>query len=90
MLLGDISQYKASGFVSDLLADDDDIEMWEVLFTPEADIGFVGHSAFITGWILDVILLVMAVCSLPFVRRSGHFQVNSCCWCFSLWALIPM
>ncbi|XP_060064880.1 NADPH oxidase 5-like [Ylistrum balloti] len=52
-----------------------DLQAWEVLFTTKAGIGFVGASAFITGWILDVVLVIMVICSLPFVRRSGHFEV---------------
>ncbi|XP_053387111.1 NADPH oxidase 5-like [Mercenaria mercenaria] len=51
------------------------IEMWEVLFTAKAGVGYVGGSAFITGWLLDIVLTVLVVCSLPFVRRGGHFQV---------------
>ncbi|XP_071788669.1 NADPH oxidase 5-like [Asterias amurensis] len=50
---------------------------WEVLFTQPrlTELGTVKHSAFLTGWLLDVILVVMVICSLPFVRRSGNFQV---------------
>ncbi|XP_045183850.2 NADPH oxidase 5-like [Mercenaria mercenaria] len=51
------------------------MEMWEVLFTVKAGVGFVGGSAFITGWLLDVVLIVIVICSLPFIRRGGHFQV---------------
>ncbi|KAL3884557.1 hypothetical protein ACJMK2_024690 [Sinanodonta woodiana] len=46
-----------------------------ILFTTAAGVGFVGASAFITGWLLDLILIVMVICSMPFVRRTGHFQV---------------
>ena len=53
------------------------LEMWEVLFTTKAKVGYVAGSAFITGWLLDVILIVMVMCSMPFVRRSGHFQVST-------------
>nr|XP_054749918.1 NADPH oxidase 5-like [Lytechinus pictus] len=35
----------------------------------------VAGSAFLTGWVLDVVLAIMVICSMPFVRRSGHFQV---------------
>ncbi|XP_021366817.1 NADPH oxidase 5-like isoform X2 [Mizuhopecten yessoensis] len=52
-----------------------DMHVWEVLLTTKAGIGFVGASAFITGWMLDVVLVIMVICSLPFVRRSGHFEV---------------
>ncbi|KAL4216481.1 NADPH oxidase 5 [Mactra antiquata] len=53
----------------------DNLNMAEILFTAKAGIGFVGGSAYITGWLLDIILVVMVICSMPFVRRSGHFQV---------------
>ncbi|KAL3884556.1 hypothetical protein ACJMK2_024689 [Sinanodonta woodiana] len=52
-----------------------DMEMEEILFTADAKVGFVGGSAFITGWLLDIILIIMLICSMPFVRRRGHFQV---------------
>ena len=52
------------------------LEMWEVLFTTKAGVGFVAGSAFITGWLLDIILIIIVICSMPFVRRSGHFQVR--------------
>ncbi|XP_038057987.1 NADPH oxidase 5-like [Patiria miniata] len=50
---------------------------WDVLFTQPhlTPLGLVKHSAFLTGWLLDIILVVMVICSLPFVRRSGNFQV---------------
>jgi hypothetical protein len=51
------------------------LEMWEVLFTAKAGVGFVGGSAFITGWLLDIVLVIMVICSMEFVRRGGHFQV---------------
>ncbi|XP_070546727.1 NADPH oxidase 5-like isoform X2 [Ptychodera flava] len=54
------------------------LEIWECLFTTKAMVGSVDWhygTAYLTGWILDLILLVMVVCSMPFVRRSGHFQV---------------
>ncbi|KAK3594672.1 hypothetical protein CHS0354_016337 [Potamilus streckersoni] len=47
----------------------------DILFTTVAGIGFVGASAFITGWLLVLILIVMVICSMPFVRRRGYFQV---------------
>ncbi|KAL1449401.1 hypothetical protein MTO96_043978 [Rhipicephalus appendiculatus] len=45
------------------------------LFTTHHDIGWVGGTASITGWVLLVVLTVMVVCSLPFLRRSGRFEV---------------
>ncbi|XP_033624639.1 NADPH oxidase 5-like [Asterias rubens] len=38
-------------------------------------VGRLEGSAFITGWLLDAVLLVLIVGSLSFVRRSGHFEV---------------
>lgn len=51
------------------------MEIWEVLFTVKAGVGYVAGSAFITGWLLDIVLIIIVICSLPFVRRGGHFQV---------------
>lgn len=45
------------------------------LLTTHHDIGWVGGTACITGWVLLAILLVMVLCSLPCVRRSGRFEV---------------
>ncbi|XP_052261519.1 NADPH oxidase 5-like isoform X2 [Dreissena polymorpha] len=50
-------------------------QTWEVLFTTVLGLGLVEGWAYITGWILMVILIVIVICSHPFVRRSGHFQV---------------
>lgn len=50
-------------------------QAWEVLFTTVLGHGLVEGSAYITGWILMIILIVIVICSLPFVRRSGHFEV---------------
>ncbi|XP_052694613.1 NADPH oxidase 5-like isoform X2 [Crassostrea angulata] len=47
----------------------------DILFTTKAEVGWVGHSAYITGWPILVILIIIVICSLPFVRRGGHFQV---------------
>ncbi|KAK3594669.1 hypothetical protein CHS0354_016334 [Potamilus streckersoni] len=58
-----------------LVSEANDIEMVDILFTTAAGIGFVGASAFITGWLLVLILIVMVICSMPFVRRRGHFQI---------------
>ncbi|XP_077866627.1 NADPH oxidase 5-like [Saccoglossus kowalevskii] len=54
------------------------LKIWECLFTTKAMVGSVDWhygTAYITGWILDLILIIMVVCSMPFVRRSGYFQV---------------
>ncbi|RDD42245.1 NADPH oxidase 5 [Trichoplax sp. H2] len=47
----------------------------DVLFTTKYKIGWVGGTAYITGYPLVIILLVMIICSMPFVRRKGYFQV---------------
>lgn len=33
------------------------------------------HSAFITGWVLSVLLIAITVSSMNFVRRKDHFEV---------------
>ncbi|XP_054713586.1 NADPH oxidase 5-like [Uloborus diversus] len=52
--------------------------MSEYLFTTNMGIGWVGGSACITGWILLAVLTVMAISAMPFVRRSGKFEVFYC------------
>ncbi|XP_065936823.1 NADPH oxidase 5-like [Magallana gigas] len=47
----------------------------DILFTTKAGIGWVGASAYITGWPILLILITMFICSLPFVRRGGYFEV---------------
>ena len=37
--------------------------------------GLVGGYANVTGFVLLAILTLMCICSMPFVRKSGHFQV---------------
>ena len=48
----------------------------DILFTTKAGVGYVAGSAYITGWMILVILLIIFICSLPFVRRGGYFEVN--------------
>lgn len=48
----------------------------DILFTTKAGIGWVGASAYITGWPILLILITMFICSLPFVRRGGYFEVS--------------
>jgi hypothetical protein len=64
-----------------IVSNDTALTVGDVLFTTKAHIGWVSGSAFVTGWILDVILLIIVFCSLPFIRRRGHFRVciNSLC-----------
>jgi NADPH oxidase 5 len=38
--------------------------------------GLTADSAYLTGVVLVIILFIMIVCSLPFVRRGGCFQVR--------------
>ncbi|WAR29973.1 NOX5-like protein [Mya arenaria] len=57
-----------------IVENETNITSWEILFTPELELGLAKGAAFITGWILIAVLTVMVVCSLPFVRASGHFQ----------------
>lgn len=37
---------------------------------------WVQNTAGATGVLLTIILIVMVICSLPFVRRNGYFQVS--------------
>lgn len=55
---------------------------WQFLFMPEPtsqvgilSLGLIPGYAFNSGVILMVILTVMVICSLPFVRRGGCFEV---------------
>ena len=48
----------------------------EMLFTDKlTDFGLVGGWANPTGIALIIILTIMVICSLPFVRKSGYFEV---------------
>ena len=50
---------------------------WEYLFTLRSRIGWIGPGfAFLSGVILDVILIIMVICSMPFIRRKGYFRVR--------------
>ena len=51
------------------------LEYYEYLFTAKSRDG-VGDLSGITGVVLCVVLILMAACSMPFVRRSGHFEVG--------------
>ena len=50
---------------------------WEYLLTTRAGVGWVSGSAYITGDLLTLVLVVMALCSLPIVRKSGKFEVST-------------
>lgn len=49
--------------------------MWMYLFGVGTDLGWVGGMAGLTGFLLLIIIAIMFICALPFIRRSGHFQV---------------
>ncbi|XP_028394802.1 NADPH oxidase 5-like [Dendronephthya gigantea] len=51
------------------------IAVWEYLFTTKAGQGWFHGSAGITGLILLLILIVMVICSQPFVRNKGYFEL---------------
>jgi hypothetical protein len=55
----------------------EDLKLWEILFTTKAGFGWVYDTAILTGWALEIIVVIMIICSMPFVRRSGYFQVMS-------------
>ncbi|XP_062601698.1 NADPH oxidase 5-like [Saccostrea cucullata] len=46
-----------------------------ILFTTKIPMGLIPGSTYITGWALLAVLTVMIIFSLPFVRKSGHFEV---------------
>ena len=50
---------------------------WEILLTFKGPAGWlIGGTAYLSGVVLDIMLLIMVICSMPFVRRGGHFQVK--------------
>ena len=62
---------------NDTLGFNGTVTYWEYLFTLKAGLGYVGPGfAYISGVLLDVILLIMVICSTPFIRRNGYFQVK--------------
>ncbi|CAF1301842.1 unnamed protein product [Adineta steineri] len=49
---------------------------FSLMFTTAAEIGWVSHSATITGVILFVLLIIMVICSFQCIRqRSGCYQL---------------
>ncbi|XP_078097371.1 NADPH oxidase 5 [Mustelus asterias] len=50
-------------------------QLWEYLFTTRPGIGWIYGTSSITGVILLLLIILMFICSSPFVRRSGHFEV---------------
>lgn len=64
-------------FFVDSDANENDCTYTELIFTmcPEI-LGLIPGIANPTGVALMIILTVMVVCSLPFVRKSGYFEVS--------------
>ena len=60
---------------------------WKYFFFVGTGLGWVGGAAGITGICLGIVLCIMILCSLPCVRRKGHFQVSGEClqrqWSYS-------
>ncbi|GCB71986.1 hypothetical protein scyTo_0006136 [Scyliorhinus torazame] len=50
-------------------------QLWEYLLTTRPGIGWIYGMASITGVILQLLIILMLICSNTFVRRSGHFEV---------------
>ncbi|KAL8197383.1 UNVERIFIED_CONTAM: hypothetical protein K2H54_022614 [Gekko kuhli] len=49
--------------------------LWEYLFTTRPGIGWIYGTASLSGLLLQVLIGLMLVCSCPFIRKSGHFEV---------------
>ena len=64
----------------DMLTKASACKRWSVaewLLTPYPGVfGLIKGYANITGVLLIFVLTIIVICSLPHVRRSGHFQVN--------------
>lgn len=58
------------------MADESELTVADILVTDAAELGTIIGSAYFTGWALDIILIIMIICSMEFVRRSGHFEVT--------------
>lgn len=58
-----------------VVADEGVLTVADILVTDAAELGTIIGSAYFTGWALDIILIIMIICSMEFVRRSGHFEV---------------
>ncbi|XP_071942541.1 NADPH oxidase 5-like [Antedon mediterranea] len=59
------------------ISKDDNFTFYELLVTDPSltDFGLVPGSAYVTGWLLLTIIIIIVICSMPFVRRGGYFQV---------------
>ncbi|XP_077173409.1 NADPH oxidase 5 isoform X7 [Paroedura picta] len=49
--------------------------LWESLFTTRPGIGWFYGTASLSGLLLQVLIGLVLVCSHPFIRKSGHFEV---------------
>ena len=56
----------------------DNLPIWRILFTDITDYGLIDGTAFVTGWIITVILIIMTFFSFPCVR-SRIYQVSRTC-----------
>uniref|UniRef100_A0A3P8X2M1 NADPH oxidase 5 n=1 Tax=Cynoglossus semilaevis TaxID=244447 RepID=A0A3P8X2M1_CYNSE len=57
------------------MSETSEYSLWEYVFTTRPGIGWVQGTASVTGVVLQVLICLMVVCSMTFVRRSGHFEV---------------
>uniref|UniRef100_A0ACB8E514 Uncharacterized protein n=1 Tax=Sphaerodactylus townsendi TaxID=933632 RepID=A0ACB8E514_9SAUR len=49
--------------------------LWEYLLTTRPGIGWVYGTASLSGLFLQLLVALLFVCSCPFVRKGGHFEV---------------
>lgn len=54
-----------------------DTTFTEIITRPVPGVGLVESACNITGLVLVVVLVIMVLCSLPFIRRNGYFKVSS-------------
>ncbi|XP_070619704.1 NADPH oxidase 5 [Erythrolamprus reginae] len=68
----------------------DGYRLWEYLFTTQPGIGWIHGTASLTGFLLQLLISLMLVCSTTLVRRSGHFEVFYWTHLFyvPIWALL--
>lgn len=65
-------------FNSDYLGKIHNVTVTDYLFTVRENT-WARHSSPVTGWILVIVLVIMVISSLPFVRRTGNFEVFYYC-----------
>ncbi|CAG0904649.1 unnamed protein product [Cyprideis torosa] len=70
---------KCCGFV--LLSSDlnkgKDLSYWEWMLTMKSEFGgLIPGIANVTGVVLMIIILVMVICSMPYIRKNGMFEVE--------------